>query len=83
MNAKDQRHTMTRFVSQDDSAITRRKGKSKEREVKQEPNLLFFSDYECGNLHRVKPLNDGIEYSLSTMNELRSERFFFFGKEIV
>ena len=57
--------TMTRFVTQDDSALTRRKGKNKEREVKHEPNLLFFSDYESGNLQQVKPLNDGIEYEIS------------------
>lgn len=66
---------MTRFVSQDDSAITRRKGKSKEREVKQEPNLLFFSDYECGNLHRVKPLNDGIEYEISLKPDTLADQY--------
>ena len=54
-----------RYVVQDDSALTRRKGKSREREPKCEPNLLFFSDYESGNLLRVKPLNDGIEYEIS------------------
>ena len=73
---------MTRFVTQDDSALTRRKGKNKEREVKHEPNLLFFSDYESGNLQQVKPLNDGIEYEISLRpdtlaGQYRNWVFFF------
>lgn len=41
----------------------------------------FFSDYESGNLHHVKPLNDGVEYEISLRPDTLADQYrnwFFF-----
>ena len=64
---------MTRFISPEDTSGERKKGRKKKSSPP--PNLLFFSDYESGNLQSVKPLNDGIEYEISLRPDTLADQY--------